>query len=83
MPATHTSLRDALEAAGIAVDASDAEESGDRLPPLNYDDCLEGPDGCTGDIEYREALSITSKRFPRCDKHWHERLQLEDAGWPR
>jgi hypothetical protein len=33
---------------------------------------------CAGAIEYRMALSATGKSFPRCDKHWGERLAVQE-----
>ena len=35
-------------------------------------------DDCSGAVEYRFALSGTGKSFPRCDKHWAERLRKQD-----
>lgn len=32
---------------------------------------------CTGTVEYRFPLSGTGKAFPRCDKHWGERLDRQ------
>lgn len=43
-------------------------------PKLN---CLNGPGGCAGKVEYRMALSGTGKSFPRCDKHWSDRLEVQ------
>lgn len=41
--------------------------------------CLnEGPD-CTGKVELRMALSGTGIPYPRCDGHWSERLDLDEA----
>lgn len=34
--------------------------------------------GCDGAVEYRFPLSGTGKSFPRCDKHWSDRLDLDD-----
>ena len=45
-------------------------------------ECLDGPDGCEGKIEYRMALSGTGTPFPRCDKHWGERLDKQEE-WDR
>jgi hypothetical protein len=42
-------------------------------------ECLDGPDGCKGEIDYRMALSATGKSFPRCDKHWDERLDAQEG----
>lgn len=41
-------------------------------------ECLDGPDGCTGNVEYRMALSGTGRSFPRCDKHWEERVHTQE-----
>jgi hypothetical protein len=41
-------------------------------------ECLnQGPE-CEGQVEYRAALSGTGKAFPRCEKHWSDRLDLEE-----
>ena len=42
-------------------------------------------DSCEGDVQYRMALSPSGKHFPRCDKHWAERLDTQrgiDARYP-
>ena len=41
-------------------------------------DCLDGPIGCEGSTEYRTPLSGTGRSFPRCSKHWDERLTRQD-----
>ena len=42
--------------------------------------CLDDHDGdCEGDIEYRMALSSTGRSFPRCDKHWLTRLDVQEV----
>lgn len=28
-------------------------------------------------MEYRYALSATGRSFPRCDRHWAERLEVQ------
>jgi hypothetical protein len=43
-------------------------------------ECLDAgpdPDGCEGAIEYRMPLSGTGRSFPRCEKHWGERLDRQ------
>lgn len=40
-------------------------------------ECLDGPEGCAGQIDYRTPLSGTGKSFPRCDQHWDQRLDLQ------
>lgn len=41
--------------------------------------CLDAPLGemCEGPVEYRFPLSGTGKSFPRCDKHWEKRLEVQ------
>lgn len=46
--------------------------------PLTHEDCLDGPTTCEGPVEYRMALSGTGKSFPRCERHWSERLTKQD-----
>lgn len=46
---------------------------------LTFADCINGPEGCEGSVEYRMPLSGTGKSFPRCDKHWGERLDTEQG----
>ena len=42
-------------------------------------ECLDAyQDQCSGDIEYRYALSGTGISYPRCDKHWDDRCQRQD-----
>lgn len=40
-------------------------------------ECLDGPEGCQGQIEYRMALSPSGRQFPRCDHHWLKRLDFQ------
>lgn len=41
--------------------------------------CLEeGPD-CQGAVQYRMSLSPTGLSVPRCDKHWSDRLDLDEG----
>lgn len=49
-----------------------------------YDSTVETPTclnahegGCEGAVEYRPPLSGTGKSFPRCDRHWDERLDRQ------
>jgi len=35
--------------------------------------------GCNGAIEYRESLSGTGTAIPRCDKHWYDALDRDEA----
>jgi hypothetical protein len=42
-------------------------------------ECLQDHDGtCHGKIELRESLTGTGTRIARCDKHWDDRLDLEE-----
>jgi hypothetical protein len=49
-----------------------------------YDDepleCLDGysADDCEGAVEYRMALSGSGQSYPRCEKHWWERLDVQE-----
>ena len=36
-------------------------------------------DTCEGPVEYRMPLSGTGKSFPRCDKHWEKRLDVQQG----
>lgn len=40
-------------------------------------ECLNGPTGCSGTVEYRLALSPSGRSFPRCEGHWLKRLDTE------
>jgi hypothetical protein len=46
-------------------------------------ECLDageaGEDPCQGPIEYRMALSGTGRSFPRCEKHWEKRLEVQQG----
>ena len=44
---------------------------------IKQPECLDGPTGCEGAVEYRMPLSSTGRSFPRCDKHWSRRLDTE------
>lgn len=45
-------------------------------------DCLDReqyePITCKGPVEYRMPLSGTGRSFPRCEKHWSERLDVQE-----
>jgi hypothetical protein len=50
----------------------------DDEPPPAAEDCLDfHPETCAGAVEYRMALSGTGVPYPRCDKHWSDRLDTE------
>lgn len=36
------------------------------------------PNRCDGAVHYRAPLSATGEPYPRCERHWSLRLQLED-----
>jgi hypothetical protein len=44
-------------------------------------ECLDdyGEGTCSGPVEYRMALSATGRSFPRCEKHWEERLATQEG----
>lgn len=46
---------------------------------LNYNYASAGAE-CSGPVEYRLPLSGSGRSFPRCEKHWDERLDVEQ-GW--
>lgn len=39
--------------------------------------CMDGPAGCDGPVAYRMPLSGTGQSFPRCQRHWFERLDRQ------
>lgn len=41
--------------------------------------CLDDgdPEGCEGKVEYRLPLTDTGIPYPRCDKHWAARLDIQ------
>ncbi len=44
--------------------------------------CMQHADGegkCAGHVEYRMALSGTGISYPRCDKHWEERVEIQQG----
>ena len=42
--------------------------------------CLdEGRGHCEGQVEYRLPLTATGRSFPRCERHWNERLDAQEA----
>lgn len=42
-------------------------------------ECLDqGKTPCEGPVEYRMALSSTGRSFPRCDRHWEERVEEQE-----
>lgn len=45
----------------------------DQLECLDHFD----DDPCEGKVEYRHPLSGTGTPFPRCEKHWEERLERQ------
>lgn len=52
------------------------------MTTMQHDEQLEcinngGEDQCQGPVEYRHPLSASGRPFPRCDKHWADRLDLE------
>jgi hypothetical protein len=43
--------------------------------------CLDdyGDGECEGAVEYRCPLSSTGRSFPRCEKHWSLRLDVQEG----
>jgi hypothetical protein len=54
-------------------DLEDDDEVEEELECLNA-----GGDNCVGAVEYRMALTTSGKPFPRCEKHWLERLKQHE-----
>lgn len=44
-------------------------------PHLTHDDCLDGPEGCSGPVEYCTTDGL--KFWPRCAGHFSIRLDRE------
>ncbi len=45
-------------------------------------ECLDSHDSrnpCEGPVEYRYPLSPSGRSFPRCEKHWQERLEIQEG----
>jgi hypothetical protein len=42
-------------------------------------ECLDSDSECQGAVEYRMALSGTGRSFPRCEKHWDDRLKVQEG----
>lgn len=41
--------------------------------------CLdEGRGNCEGQVEFRLPLTATGRSFPRCERHWNERLDTQE-----
>ena len=51
---------------------------GETLPEEELE-CLDGPVMCEGPVELRYPLSPTGRWFPRCDKHWADRLDVQEG----
>ena len=46
---------------------------------MNIHECLENHRGdCEGEVLNRTPLSGTGRSFPRCEKHWADRLEKQD-----
>ena len=43
--------------------------------PLECIDAFTGT--CEGPVEYRYALSASGRSFPRCERHWAQRLEKQ------
>jgi hypothetical protein len=41
-------------------------------------ECLDASEKCRGPVEYRMPLSSTGRPFPRCEKHWSDRLDRQE-----
>ena len=45
--------------------------------PLECLDAGPDPSGCDGPIELRYPMSPTGRWFPRCEKHYEQRLEIQ------
>lgn len=67
---------------GMELVVLDYDESGNEVVGFvesRAARCLnEHLNDCEGAVEYRDALSPTGIRYPRCDKHWAERLAVQE-----
>jgi hypothetical protein len=41
-------------------------------------ECMEGPEGCRGQVEYHSIDPGRAKAFPRCERHWGRRLDRRE-----
>lgn len=41
-------------------------------------ECINADHTCKGKVEYRMPLSPSGTPFPRCEKHWQQRLDTEE-----
>jgi hypothetical protein len=49
------------------------------MTTITIDPCLDEYMGdCEGEVEYRIPMSPTGKSFPRCEKHFSERLDTQE-----
>lgn len=44
----------------------------DASTHYDTDDCLDGPEGCGGQVFPRAALSGSGEHYTRCDHHWED-----------
>ena len=47
-------------------------------PTLTFDDCLDGPLGCAGEVSYRMPMSGSGRSFARCDGHFEVRWATQE-----
>lgn len=56
-----------------------ADEVDTDEPGLSHLDCISGRgEECSGRVGWRMSLSGTGIPYPRCDRHWRGRLDVED-----
>lgn len=46
---------------------------------MGYHDCLDGPQGCEGEVFDRPSRSGSGMCFPRCEKHYDDYAVRMDA----
>jgi hypothetical protein len=61
------------------VQCSDCGHIEPAPEPIPAEDCLDyNVYECKGAVEYRYSMSGTGRSYPRCDKHWSDRVDKQD-----
>lgn len=46
-------------------------------------ECMNGPEGCQGPVEYHSIRPGLDRAWPRCEKHWFDRLDARENSMER
>jgi hypothetical protein len=49
-----------------------------ELDPEEELECMNGPEGCRGPVEWHSIDPGRQKAFPRCEAHWDRRLRSRE-----